>query len=105
MVKHVTGEELETLISTTDKTVFCDFWATWCMPCRMLAPTYEDLSDKYEGKAEFVKLDVDENEETAVKYKINSIPNITAFKGGKVIDTQIGFLPEEMFEEFLKKNL
>ena len=65
MVKHVTTTELEELLQG-DKPVVCDFWATWCGPCRMLAPVFEDVSDKFDGKAEFVKIDVDENGDAAV---------------------------------------
>lgn len=105
MVKHVNSKELETLISTADKAVFCDFWASWCGPCRMLAPVFEELSEKYGGQAEFVKVDVDENEEAAMKYKITSIPNVMAFKGGKMAASSLGFVPAAMLEEFIKKNM
>ena len=107
MVKYVSADELEELISSTDKTVFCDFFATWCGPCRMLAPVMEDVSDKYENDAIFVKMDIDEeqNEKAAIKYGISSIPNVLVFKGGNVAANQLGFLPAEAFENFVKNNL
>ena len=105
MVKHVTSQELEQILNSESKTVFCDFWATWCGPCRMLAPVYQDISEKYEGQAVFVKLDVDENEEAAMKYGISSIPNIIAFKKGQPIDSSLGFVPQASLENFVKENL
>ena len=105
MVKHVTSQELEEILKSENKTVFCDFWATWCGPCRMLAPVYQDISEQYEGQAVFVKLDVDENEEAAMKYGISSIPNIIAFKNGQPIDTSLGFVPQSALDNFVKENL
>ena len=105
MVKHVTTKEFEEILQNSDKPVFCDFWASWCGPCRMLAPVFEELSEKYEGKAEFVKVDVDENEEAAMKYKITSIPNVMAFKGGKAVASNLGFVPAAMLEQFIEKNM
>ena len=66
MVKHVTSSELEELIAKGEP-VFCDFWAVWCGPCRMLGPVFEELSEQYDGKASFVKVDVDSEEEAARK--------------------------------------
>ncbi len=107
MVKYVNAADLEELIGSTDKTVYCDFWASWCGPCRMLAPVFEELSDKYEDEAVFVKIDVDEedSEPAAIKYGITSIPNIIAFKGAKPLDNSLGFKPQAMLEEFVEKNL
>lgn len=107
MVKHINGKELEELIASADKPVFCDFWATWCGPCRMLAPVFEEISEKYEGKAVFVKVDVDDDnsQEAAVKYGISSIPNILAFKEGKQVDNNLGFVPAAVLEAFVEKNL
>ena len=104
MVKYVTSQELEELIQG-DKPVVCDFWATWCGPCRMLAPVFENVSDKLEDKAVFVKLDVDENEDAAVKYGITSIPNIILFKKGQPAANHLGFIPEETLKDFIEKNL
>ena len=107
MVKYVNAEALEELIANSDKTVYCDFWATWCGPCRMLAPVFEEISDKYEDKAVFARIDIDEedSEAAAIKYGITSIPNIIAFKSGKPVDNSLGFKPQAMLEEFVEKNL
>ena len=107
MVKYVNVEDLEELIASTDKTVFCDFWASLCGPCRMLAPVFEEISDKYENDAVFVKIDIDEedSESAAIKYGITSIPNIIAFKAGAPKANSLGFIPEERLDAFVKENL
>ncbi len=107
MVKYVNAKELEELIASSSLPVFCDFWATWCGPCRMLAPVFEEVSDKYDGQAVFVKIDVDEedSEPAAIKYGITSIPNVIVFKGGQQVDNNLGFVPQEALESFVEKNL
>lgn len=107
MVKHVNAKELEELIESSQKPVFCDFWASWCGPCRMLAPVFEEISNKYMDEAVFVKINIDEEdcEEAAIKYGITSIPNIIAFKGGKPVDNSLGFVPETVLTAFVEKQL
>ena len=107
MVKHVNSTQLEELLKTSNLPVFCDFWATWCAPCRMLAPVFEELSEKYDGKAVFVKMDVDgeDSESAAIKYGITSIPNIIAFKNGERVGNNLGFVPAEALEVFIKNYL
>ncbi len=107
MVKYINANDLEELLKTSKKTVFCDFWASWCGPCRMLAPVFEEISDKYENEAEFVKMDIDEedSERAAIEYQITSIPNIIAFKDGKPVANNLGFVPKEVLENFVKNNL
>ncbi|MBQ7369968.1 MAG: thioredoxin [Clostridia bacterium] len=105
MVKYVTSNELEQILAESKTPVFCDFWATWCGPCRMLAPVFEEISDQYDGKAVFVKIDIDENEDSAMKYGITSIPNVIAFKGGKAVANSLGFVPAQVLENFVKENL
>lgn len=104
MVQYVTTAELKELLKG-DKPVVCDFWATWCGPCRMLAPVFEDVSDKLENEAVFVKIDVDENEDAAMEYGISSIPNVILFKNGKPAANNLGFIPEAQLEAFVKNNL
>ena len=107
MVKYVNGKELEELIASSDLPVFCDFWASWCGPCRMLAPIFEEVAKQYDGKAVFVKVNVDEEdcEAAAVKYGVTSIPNVIAFKDGKAVGNNLGFVPEAALTAFVEKYL
>ncbi len=84
--------------------VVVDFWAPWCGPCRMVSPVIEKLSEKYNGKLKVVKVNVDDNQELAMKYGIMSIPTIMLFKGGKALDQTIGAAPSEHYERMLEKN-
>lgn len=103
-MKQVTNQEFEELLKGK-KTVFADFWATWCAPCRMLAPIFEGLAEKYADKAVFVKVNVDEQTETAIKYGVSSIPNVIVFRGGKAVANSLGYVPENELEEFIIENM
>jgi thioredoxin 1 len=81
--------------------VLVDFWAEWCMPCRMLTPTIEKLAKDYSGKVKIGKLDTDANREVAIKYSINSIPTVILFKNGQVAQKFVGLRPERDFKEAL----
>ncbi len=87
------------------KTLVVDFWAEWCGPCRMLAPVMEQVSEELEGRAEFVKVDVDDNPELAREYSIMSIPCVMVFKDGKASGKNLGFVPKAALQEFIEKNL
>ena len=104
MVKELSGQELDQLIESGE-TVVCDFWATWCGPCRMLAPVMEKLSEEFEGKAKFVKVDVDQNGDLAASLGIFSIPDVYIFVDGQIKAHNLGFVPEEQMREFLVKNI
>ena len=85
--------------------VLIDFFAEWCMPCLMLSPVLEELSEKFRGKIKFGKVNVGDNQILAQKFRISSIPNLTLLKDGKVVDQIIGALPLEKIEEKLNKYL
>ena len=82
-----------------------DFWATWCGPCKMLAPVIEDIGKKYDGKAVVAKVDVDENQSLAAKYGVMSIPTVIFFKDGKEIDRKVGVQPAGVYTQILDANL
>ena len=85
--------------------LFIDFFAEWCGPCKMLAPVLEEVSEEYAGKVNFFNVDVDENPDLAMQYKIMNIPALVALKKGEKVDTQVGFAPKENIVEFIKKQL
>ena len=85
--------------------VLVDFWATWCGPCRMVAPIVEELSDEYVGKVVFSKVDVDQNPKVASKYSIMSIPSLIIFKSGKPVANMVGFRPKDQIKKSLDAAL
>ena len=102
---HITDENFESEVLNSDKPVLVDFWATWCGPCRMIAPIIEDLAKDYEGKAVIGKLDVDNNQLAAEKFGIRSIPTILIFKGGQLVDTIIGAVGKPYITELLEAHV
>jgi len=100
----VTDANFEQEVEKHDGLAIVDFWATWCGPCRMIAPILEQLSTEYEGKVKVTKLDVDANIKTGSRFNVRSIPTLLFFKDGKVVDQIVGAVPKTHIEAKLQQH-
>jgi len=100
-VLHVTSASFEADVLQSKEPVLVDFWAPWCPPCRMIAPTIDALAGEYAGRVKVAKLDVDEAPDVAQRYGIQSIPSLLVFKQGKVVEQRIGALPRAEMAKML----
>ena len=103
MAKAITDATFEQ--ETKDGLVLVDFWATWCGPCKAIAPVLDELSSEYEGKARIVKIDVDQNPNLAAQYGIRSIPTLFMFKNGEKVDATMGMQPKAQLTALINKHL
>ena len=101
----VTDANFSSEIETGQGLSIVDFWAAWCGPCRMVAPIMEQLAGEYSGRLKVAKLDVDANQQTAMRYNIRSIPSILFFKDGKHVDTVVGAVPKALLERKIQEHL
>lgn len=101
----VTDKTFQQEVLDNDTPVLVDFWAPWCGPCRMVAPVVEEIAVSYEGQLKVVKLNTDENPQTASNYGIRSIPTLIIFKGGQKVETVVGAVPRSTLENTLEKYL
>jgi len=101
----ITDDNFETEVINSNQPVLIDFWATWCGPCRMIAPIVEELANEYGGKVKIGKLDVDENQGVSIRYGVRSIPTLLIFKDGKIKDTIIGAVPKSQIVQRLNSAL
>ena len=104
-MKEITKDQWEQDVINSDKLVFVDFWAEWCGPCRMLAPTVEAIAADFNGKLKVAKLNVDENPAVSERYGIRGIPTLLVFKDGQVKDQIVGNSPRDSIEKVLEKHL
>ena len=104
-VQATTTSRWEEDVLRSKTPVLVDFWAEWCGPCRMLAPVVEELAREYEGRIKFLKLNVDENQDIAMKYQIYSIPTLLLFKDGKIIGQHIGATSKDVLKRFIENSL
>jgi thioredoxin 1 len=104
-VFHTSDAEFAKQVLESEQPVLVDFWATWCGPCKAIAPTLDALATQYKGKVKVAKLNIDEQQKTAEAYGIRSIPTLLLFKGGKVIEQVVGAVPKARLEETFKKAL
>jgi thioredoxin 1 len=105
MALQLTDATFAEEVLNSDVPVLVDFWATWCGPCIMIAPTIEELAADFEGKAKVCKLDIDENQEIAMQFGIRSIPTLLVFKGGQVVDQIVGVAPKKLLADKLEAQL
>ncbi len=91
----ITKDNFEEEVLKSDKPVLLDFWATWCGPCRMLAPVIDEIAAEYEGRVKVGKINVDEEEELAAAFGVDSIPTLYVMKDGKAVKKGIGYMPKE----------
>lgn len=98
----LTKENFAQEVLQSDKPVLVDFWATWCGPCRMLAPVIEEIANEYAGKVKVGKVNVDDERELALEYGVSSIPTVMVFQNGEVKETSVGYRPKEEIEQLLK---
>jgi thioredoxin 1 len=102
---EVTDSNFEAEVLKSDKPVLVDFWAVWCGPCKMIAPTVEEIAKEYDGKLKVGKLDVDSNPQTAMKYGIRSIPTLLIIKDGQVVEQMVGAVPKRHMIEKITLHL
>ena len=104
-VSDVSDSEFEAKVLQSDTPVLVDFWAAWCGPCRALAPVVDQVATEYNGKVKVMKMDVDKNNTTPGRYGIRGIPALLVFKGGKVAEQIVGYVPKDTIDDTLKRVL
>lgn len=104
-ILDVTDANFEQEVLQSDKPVMVDFWAAWCGPCRAMAPIVDDLAVSYDGKLKVAKMDVDKNAITPTRYNVRGIPTLLIFKGGKLQEQIVGYVPRETIERAVLKQV
>ena len=105
LIINTTDANFDQDVAQSDVPVLVDFWAAWCGPCKAIAPILEEIANDYNGKVKIVKVDVDENPETASRFGIRSIPTLMVFKGGEKVDAVMGLQPKADLAALLDKHL
>ena len=105
MALEITDATFDEVVLKSDKPVVVDFWAAWCGPCRRVGPIIDELSQEYDGKAVVGKVDVDSNQEYAAKYGVRNIPTVLVFKGGEIVNRQVGVSPKQVYSEAIEAAL
>jgi|SRR5690348_6987702 thioredoxin len=104
-VMEVTDANFEQSVLKSEQPVMVDFWATWCGPCKALAPVVDEVAQAYNGKAKVYKMDVDRNNSTPMRYGVRGIPTLLIFKDGKVAEQIVGYVPKDTIQKALDKHV
>jgi thioredoxin 1 len=104
-IVEITDSNFDQDVLKSETPVLVDFWATWCGPCRAIAPIVEELAKDYEGKVKVAKMDVDRNSATPMRYGVRGIPTLLVFKGGQVKEQIVGYVPKEKIQKAIDKHL
>ena len=104
-IKDVSDQDFDTEVLQSDQPVLVDFWAAWCAPCRMIAPTVDQVAQDYSGRAKVVKLNVDDNRETSARFNIRGIPTLLLFKDGEVKDQIVGATSKDQISRLIDAQL
>jgi len=103
-MRELTNKSFDEAIGS-EQPVIVDFWASWCMPCKIFAPVFEQLSDEYDGKAEFCKVNTEDSQDLAIKYNIEYIPTVIVFKRGEELERLQGVLSKEQVRQMLEAHV
>ncbi len=104
-ILHVTEATFDAEVLKSKQLVLVDFWATWCGPCRMIAPVLDELAEEYAGRVKICKVNVDDEPALAQRYKIMSIPAVFLFRDGEVAEKMVGARPKQAFADAIEENL
>jgi thioredoxin 1 len=102
---EIKDHDFKDKVINNDKLVLVDFWAEWCGPCRTLSPILDEIAEDYQDKLDLAKVDIDQNQEYAVKYGIRNIPTVLLFKNGEIVDKQVGVAPKKKYVDSIEQYL